>query len=118
MARNWKLLNLSSPLYSHLKETDSVDECFIVHSLGLICPASQTLGLFCLHVVWGGGSCCGEPGCNCHWTENTRYFEAHNDGPILFELIRFYSNITLSNPVHCVCFSDQFCLSFHSVSSS
>jgi len=31
------------------------DECFIVYSLGLICPASQTLGLFCLHVGKGGG---------------------------------------------------------------
>ena len=34
------------------------------------------------------------------------------------ELIRLYNNITVSNPVHCVHFCDQFCLSCQFVSSS
>ena len=34
------------------------------------------------------------------------------------ELIRFYSNIILSSPVHCVHFPDRFCLPFQFVSSS
>lgn len=99
------------------------DECFLVRSRGVISPTSQTHGLFCLHVggrVGGGVLTVVSLFATVVTVIGQRI-------PVIFELkmmaayselIRFYSNITLSNSVHCVHFSDQFCLSIQFVSSS